>query len=112
MTHEIPAITASDEGQVVTLGAPQVSIVIPMYNESHRMSKSLPRLRDYFRNRPYSVEFVVVDDGSSDKTPEMARHILGKEGVQYLAEKPNRGKGHAVKVGMLAPTSETVLLTD
>jgi glycosyltransferase involved in cell wall biosynthesis len=112
MTNEISAITAPDEGQIITPGAPQVSIVIPMYNESHRMGKSLPRLRDYFRNRRYSVEFVVVDDGSSDNTLEMVRHILGNEGVQFIAEKPNRGKGHAVKVGMLAARGEKVLFTD
>jgi dolichyl-phosphate beta-glucosyltransferase len=94
------------------LDRPQLSIVIPMYNESHRMRGSLPRLRDYFRSRPYSVEFVVVDDGSRDNTVELARQILGGNGVQLLEEKPNRGKGHAVKVGMLAAKGDKVLFTD
>src|SRR5690348_9260961 len=102
MTTDISASTAPGMAQPGAAGTPQVSIVIPMYNESHRMKHSLPRLRDYFRNRPYSVEFVVVDDGSSDNTLEMARQIMGQKDVQYLEEKPNRGKGHAVKVGMLA----------
>jgi dolichyl-phosphate beta-glucosyltransferase len=91
---------------------PRLSIVVPMYNESHRMRNSLPRLRDYFRNRPYSVEFVIVDDGSRDNTVELAWQIMGKDGVRIIEEKPNRGKGHAVKVGMLAARGEKVLFTD
>jgi dolichyl-phosphate beta-glucosyltransferase len=83
-----------------------------MYNESHRMKRSLPELRDYFRAQPYSVEFVVVDDGSSDNTVDLAWEILGRDGVRVLEEKPNRGKGHAVMVGMLAAQGDKVLFTD
>jgi dolichyl-phosphate beta-glucosyltransferase len=83
-----------------------------MYNEAQRMGSSLPRLRDYFTAQPYSVEFVVVDDGSSDNTVDLAWEILGRDGVRVLEEKPNRGKGHAVKVGMLAAQGDKVLFTD
>jgi dolichyl-phosphate beta-glucosyltransferase len=110
-TNEEGSIQDSDNPQSA-IRNPQLSIVIPMYNESHRMKASLPRLRDYFRSRPYSVEFVVVDDGSRDNTVELARQILGQNSVQVLEEKPNRGKGHAVKVGMLAAKGEKVLFTD
>ena len=96
----------------ITGARPRLSVVIPMYNESHRMKGSLPRLRDYFRGQPYSVEFVVVDDGSHDNTIELAWQILGRDGVRVLEEKPNRGKGHAVKVGMLAAEGDKVLFTD
>jgi glycosyltransferase involved in cell wall biosynthesis len=92
---------------------PRLSVVIPMYNESHRIEGSLPRLVDYFNSRPYSVEYVVVDDGSSDNTVELARAILGTgPHVNIIEEKPNRGKGHAVKVGMLAAKGRIVLFTD
>jgi dolichyl-phosphate beta-glucosyltransferase len=108
MTND-PEQTTNDP---ITTGRPRLSVVIPMYNESHRMKDSLPRLRDYFRGRSYSVEFVVVDDGSRDNTVELAWQILGRDAVRVLEEKPNRGKGHAVKVGMLAADGEKVLFTD
>ena len=93
--------------------APRLSVVIPMYNEAHRLRHSLPRLEAYFRQRPYTVEFVVVDDGSSDNTVEMARAVLGSgEDVHIIESKPNRGKGHAVKVGMLAARGQIALFTD
>lgn len=93
--------------------APRLSVVIPMYNEAHRIRNSLPRLRDYFRAQPYSVEFVVSDDGSSDNTVELVWEILGRgDGVRVLEERPNRGKGHAVKVGMLAARGDIALFTD
>ncbi|HET9494057.1 MAG TPA: dolichyl-phosphate beta-glucosyltransferase [Chloroflexia bacterium] len=93
--------------------APRLSVVIPMYNEAHRLRRSLPKLEGYFRSRPYTVELVVVDDGSSDDTLELAREILaGHPNVNVIESKPNRGKGHAVKVGMLAARGEIVLFTD
>jgi glycosyltransferase involved in cell wall biosynthesis len=93
--------------------APRLSVVIPMYNEAHRLQRSLPRLAAYFRQRPYRVELVVVDDGSSDNTVEIVREILGTgDDVCVIESKPNRGKGHAVKVGMLAARGEVALFTD
>jgi dolichyl-phosphate beta-glucosyltransferase len=93
--------------------APRLSVVIPMYNEAHRLRRSLPRLAGYFRGQPYTVELVVVDDGSSDNTVGLAREVLGdSEDVHVIESKPNRGKGHAVKVGMLAARGEVVLFTD
>lgn len=92
---------------------PKLSVVIPMYNETRRMPKTLPRLAKYFRGQDYSVEFVVVDDGSTDETAKMARELLGESSdVRVIEERPNRGKGHAVKVGMLAADGEFVLFTD
>ena len=55
---------------------PRLSVVVPMYNETRRMKRTLPLLADYFRGQNYSVEFVVVDDGSSDNTAQMARELL------------------------------------
>lgn len=101
-------------GAIETLSpAPRLSVVIPMYNEAHRLRRSLPQLAGYFREQPYSVELVVVDDGSSDNTVELAREVLGgRDDVRVIESKPNRGKGHAVKVGMLAARGEVVLFTD
>ena len=96
-----------------TPNLPRLSVVVPMYNETSRMKHMLPMLADYFRGQDYSVEFVVVDDGSSDNTAQMARRILGSgPDVNVIEERPNRGKGHALKVGMLAARGEYVLFTD
>jgi dolichyl-phosphate beta-glucosyltransferase len=92
---------------------PRLSVVVPMYNETRRMKRTLPMLADYFRGQDFSVEFVVVDDGSSDNTAQMARELLGSgPDVNVIESKPNRGKGHALKVGMLAARGDLVLFTD
>jgi dolichyl-phosphate beta-glucosyltransferase len=84
-----------------------------MYNEAKRMRRTLPLLAGYFRGKDYEVEFVIVDDGSTDNTVTLARELLGKaDDTRVLEEKPNRGKGHAVKVGMLAARGDQVLFTD
>ncbi len=92
---------------------PRLSVVVPMYNETRRMKRTLPMLADYFRGQDFSVEFVVVDDGSCDNTAQMARELLGSgPDVNVIESKPNRGKGHALKVGMLAARGDLVLFTD
>ncbi|MGA7732981.1 MAG: dolichyl-phosphate beta-glucosyltransferase [Chloroflexia bacterium] len=92
---------------------PRLSVVVPVYNEARRVGRTLPLLARYFRGQDYSVEFVIVDDGSTDNTVELARALLGPaDDVRVLEERPNRGKGHAVKVGMLAARGEVVLFTD
>ncbi len=93
--------------------SPRLSVVVPIYNEARRMRRTLPLLADYFRGQKYSVEFVVVDDGSTDDSAQLSRELLGSgEDVRVLEESPNRGKGHALKVGMLAARGEVVLFTD
>src|SRR5204863_3316665 len=78
-----------------------------------RMARSLPRLIEYFDRQPYSYEYVIVDDGSSDGTPGMARDYFGSgPNVRLIESSPNRGKGHAVKVGMLAARGKIILFMD
>jgi dolichyl-phosphate beta-glucosyltransferase len=92
---------------------PYLSIVIPMYNEANRLSDSLPRLIEYFERQPYTYEYVAVDDGSSDGTVALARELFGAGGrARIIESRPNRGKGHAVKVGMLAARGKVQLFCD
>lgn len=89
-----------------------LSVVVPAYNEGARIEPTLRRLREYLSSRPYSSEIVVVDDGSGDRTAEIAQTALtGFEGrvLRYL---PNRGKGFAVRTGVAATRGERVLFTD
>jgi dolichyl-phosphate beta-glucosyltransferase len=84
-----------------------------MYNETGRIRATLPRLIDYFQRQSYAFEVIVVDDGSTDGTAALVRELLqGVDNARLIEEKPNRGKGHAVKVGMLAARGEVALFCD
>jgi dolichyl-phosphate beta-glucosyltransferase len=90
---------------------PALSIVIPAYNEASRLPPTLRRIRDYLDGRPDSYEILVVDDGSSDGTAEAARDAKCP-GLQIVRTEPNRGKGHAVRRGMLLAGGDRRLMTD
>ena len=95
------------------VGEPRLSVVIPMYNEAARMRQSLPRLLSYLAAQPYSFEIIAVDDGSADNTPAVARELLADVAQSRVIEThPNRGKGHALRVGMPASRGQFVLFTD
>src|SRR5437899_6559888 len=82
---------------------PYLSVVIPVYNETKRLANSVPKLVGYFGSQEYTYEFVIVDDGSTDGTAEMTRELFAPaKKLRVIESRPNRGKGHAVKVGMLA----------
>jgi dolichyl-phosphate beta-glucosyltransferase len=93
-------------------GRPRLSVVIPMYNETGRIRDTIPTMLDYFRKQRYRHEFVVVDDGSQDGTADLARELFPPEKTRVLEKRPNRGKGSAVKAGMLAARGEWILFCD
>lgn len=77
------------------------------------MGRTLPQLLAYLHSRDYTYEIVIVDDGSSDGTPALARELLQEEpDYSILPQAQNMGKGHSVKVGMLAAKGQYVLFTD
>jgi dolichyl-phosphate beta-glucosyltransferase len=88
-----------------------LSIVIPAYNEEARLSRTLERLRRFCSGRGQAFEIVVVDDGSQDRTAEVAAAAGGPQ-TRVLRTATNRGKGHAVRAGMLAARGERRLMTD
>jgi len=95
---------------------PWISIVVPAFNEEVRLKRSLDKLDNYLRSRKVSCEIVVVDDGSSDRTAEIARNYGGNCAehcsVRVLSNEQNRGKGYSVRRGMLSSKGEYALLTD
>jgi dolichyl-phosphate beta-glucosyltransferase len=88
-----------------------LTVVIPAYNEAGRIEPGLRRAVDYLRGRGLSYELLVVDDGSRDNTVEVASAFAG-EGVRVIRQEKNRGKGAAIKAGVLASRGDRVLLSD
>ncbi len=90
---------------------PRLSVVIPAFNEEQRLPRSLGRIRAFLEARGDSFEIVVADDGSRDATAAVAA-AAGGAATQVLRGDRNRGKGHAVRRGMLAARGERRLVTD
>lgn len=94
----------------------KLSLVLPAYNEAQRLGASLHRLAEYLTSRRQRAEVLIVDDGSSDGTAEIAEGwaALMPEGVELrvLFHHHNQGKGAAVKTGCLAASGQHVLFTD
>lgn len=93
-----------------------LSYVVPAYNEEERLGASLQKLIAYAAEQPYAVEIIVVDDGSTDRTAEIARAAIEDmpDGVtvRVIQHEVNQGKGAAVRTGALAATGDVVLYLD
>jgi putative flippase GtrA len=89
----------------------RLSVVVPAYDEADRIGDTVRRLREGLTGgvEHGDVEIVVVDDGSSDDTAEAA---LAAGASQVVVQPRNRGKGAAVRLGVLAARGRTVAFTD
>jgi len=90
---------------------PRWSVVIPAFNEAHRLPPFLEKVVAYFEGRDEPYEVIVVDDGSTDGTAELveARDLAT---VRVLRLPANAGKGSAVRAGMLAARGAYRLFAD
>lgn len=102
--------TASDQ----TLEpAPDLTIVIPAYNEERRLPATLDELDRHFARDPRAVEILVVDDGSTDGTARVVRERAAtRPALRLLALGRNAGKGAAVRAGLAASRAPLRLFTD
>ena len=91
-----------------------LSIVIPAYNEERRLPQTLQQVLDWLALGKFSFrEVIVVDDGSRDATARIAEEFARKNACVRLVRNPgNRGKGYAVRNGMLEAKGEWILYTD
>ena len=103
-----------------------LSVIVPAFNEETRLPKMLDEAIDYLQTRSgkqcnrldkslFSYEIIVVDDGSNDKTTDVALDYVQKYGsdcVRVLTLEANRGKGGAVRLGMLSARGQLLLFAD
>jgi dolichyl-phosphate beta-glucosyltransferase len=90
-----------------------ISVVIPAYNEERRILPTLEKAYGYFRTEIPDFEIIVVDDGSKDKTAGIAEKFSGRyPRVKLLRHEKNRGKGAAVRTGVMASKGKLVLFSD
>jgi len=91
-----------------------ISIVIPVFNESKKITADLKAARSFLKQHAVEGEIIVVDDGSTDHTTVVIkRYIETSAGNIFLISyKPNKGKGFAVKSGILKARGDIILFID
>ena len=99
--------------------APELSLIVPAYNEEKRLPATLERIAEYLATRDFSYELLVVDDGSRDETARVVLEFGARCPHLHLLQYAdlggrivNRGKGFAVRTGMLASRGRYVLFSD
>jgi glycosyltransferase involved in cell wall biosynthesis len=93
--------------------APELSIIIPSYNEEARLPATLSRIAAYTRSSNRAIEVIVVDDGSRDDTAAVAEKFRSEiPSLRIVSNGKNRGKGYSVRHGMQEAQGDIVLFTD
>jgi glycosyltransferase involved in cell wall biosynthesis len=91
----------------------ELSIVIPAFNEELRLPVTLAEISAYIRASKRETEVIVVDDGSTDRTADLANSFRGEiQRLRVVANDRNRGKGYSVRHGMMEARGRNVLFTD
>jgi len=94
---------------------PAISIIVPAYEEQARLDDSVERILAYIEREKLSAELIVVDDGSKDKTVETgeaAALAFPDTPTKVIRYETNRGKGYAVKIGLLAARADIAVFSD
>jgi glycosyltransferase involved in cell wall biosynthesis len=91
-----------------------LSVIIPAYNEEKRLPITIREIQEYLSSQSYDSEILVVSDGSTDKTVEVAEKMASEEidNLRVIGFKENYGKGYGVKAGMLEAKGQYRLFTD
>ncbi|KAH9426713.1 dolichyl-phosphate beta-glucosyltransferase [Dermatophagoides pteronyssinus] len=92
-----------------------LSVIVPAYNEQNRLPTMLDEAIDFLEQKSFKYEIIVVDDGSRDKTTQIALGYVqkyGTEKIRVITLVKNRGKGGAIRIGILAARGEYCLFAD
>ena len=90
---------------------PFLSVIIPLFNEESRIF-NLAEIQKYLEKKGFSHEIILVNDGSSDKTLSVLKKYINKNQSKVITYSKNRGKGYAIKLGMLASKGKYKFFTD
>lgn len=91
----------------------KISVIIPAYNEAEAIKATLDKIVNYFSQKGFDFEVIVVDDGSGDQTKELVKEkMVEYEMVRLLSNGENRGKGFSIRRGVLEATGEWILFMD
>ena len=92
---------------------PKLSIVVPAFNESARIRRSVEKITAWLGESRCDSELIVVDDGSTDDTAAVAEDAMsGARAARVIRYEENRGKGYAVRLGLLAARANIALFSD
>ena len=94
------------------MGNPFLSLIIPAFNEEHRLPSTLEQVVNFSQNQAYEVEILVIENGSQDRTYAIAQEYALHHPIVRVLQEKERGKGLAVKRGMLAATGEFRFMAD
>jgi glycosyltransferase involved in cell wall biosynthesis len=92
--------------------APFLSLIIPAHNEEHRLPQTLEKVWSFLQDQSYPSELLVVENGSQDRTAEVAQAFAAQAGSVRVLREQQRGKGLAVRAGMLAAAGEYRFICD
>ena len=91
---------------------PFLSIVIPAYNEGHRLPRTLEQIFSFLQEQSYTSEVLIVENGSTDRTFEITQKFAVQYKNLHIFQEEQRGKGNAVRSGMLKARGEYRFLCD
>jgi dolichyl-phosphate beta-glucosyltransferase len=92
---------------------PVLSIIIPVYNEENCLAENVRIIERYLKTLPITSDILLVNDGSGDRTAVIGdRLAAGSGGIRMIHLSENRGKGFAVKTGILAATGQFRIFMD
>jgi dolichyl-phosphate beta-glucosyltransferase len=95
------------------LNVPDLSVIIPAYNEERRLPATLESVYLFLSQSGHTFEILVVDDGSLDGTCDVVQEFASHhDGLRLVSYAPNQGKGCAVRTGMLAARGDYLLMND
>jgi glycosyltransferase involved in cell wall biosynthesis len=110
-----PSDIPETEAQSTEAGDTQelyLSVVIPAYNEQDRLPATLDKIMGYLAQQPYRYELIVVDDGSADNTADIVEKAAEQNEGLRVIRNPHRGKGYAVRTGVLEAAGKYILYSD
>ena len=109
-------VRAEPQPKAAGASRPLVSFVLPAYNEEERLPSGLDRVIAFLAGQEFESEIVVADDGSRDRTPDIVRERTAvtppNVALRLVHHEVNRGKGAAIRTGMLVATGQYVFFMD